>query len=357
MNRIIMIILFIIQHIIGSNFALAADFQIRAITDKIFIVNDPAGGEDQLVINSEKGLIVFDTFWSQITARQYKAEIVKYFKRDDFAYTINMVDRLDMFGGNAAYGETSIVGHDSFLDKFTGKQDEVKAEIRKLTDMWRRKADAARKRLETLEKDSDKAGIEQRWIMTCQRRADELEAGFSLILPTLVYSDRMSLDLGDLTLKLIWFGKAGNYNGMTVVVIPEEKLAIIPGFILHAQHLAPYPYHEYAELDVERWISILEELLEGKNAVERVICDMSDVWTRERAVTHLEYIRNLWNGTKEAALNGKDLDSVQDQFSLEKDFAFVKEMQVYKDHGDEWVRPQHQAHVQVFFLQHKNPRP
>ena len=29
-------------------------------------------------------------------------------------------------------------------------------------------------------------------------------------------------------------------------------------------------------------------------------------------------------------------------------------MQVYKDGGDDWIRPQHRAHVRVFFLQHKN---
>jgi len=28
-------------------------------------------------------------------------------------------------------------------------------------------------------------------------------------------------------------------------------------------------------------------------------------------------------------------------------------MQTYKDHGDDWVRPQHRSHVRGFFLQHK----
>jgi tetratricopeptide (TPR) repeat protein len=163
----------------------------------------------------------------------------------------------------------------------------------------------------------------------------------------------MTLDLGDLTLKLIWFGKAGNYNGMTVVVIPEEKLAIIPSFILHPQHLAPYPYNDYADLDVERWISILEGILAGVHAVDRVICGMGDEWSRERAYTHLEYIRKLWNSVQKAEAEGKDLSAVEDQLSLDKDFSFVKDMQVYKDRGDDWLRPQHQSHVRVFYLQHK----
>ena len=239
MKRIILIALFIIQYSLRFTNVSAQNFQIKEVSEKIFIVVDPEGGENQLVIKSEKGLIVFNTFWSEITAQKYKEEIAKALNRDDFVYTINMVDRLDMFGGNAAYQETKIIGHDSFLEKYQGKEKEVDAEIKRLIDMWRWKEDVSRKRFETHEKGSEKAINEERWMNTCKQRADELEDGFSFVLPSLFYSDRMTLDLGDVTLKLIWFDKAGNYNGMTVVVIPGEKTAIIPGFILHSQHLAP----------------------------------------------------------------------------------------------------------------------
>lgn len=354
MKRVILFAMLITLYAISFTNASAQNFQIKEISDKIFVVVDPEGGENQLVVKSEKGLIVFNTFWSEITAQKYKKEIAKALNRDDFIYTINMVDRLDMFGGNAAYKETIIIGHDSYLEKYQGKEKEVEAEIKRLIDMWRWKEDVSRERLETHEKGSETAINEERWMNTCKQRADELEGGFSLVLPTIFYSDRMTLDLGDVTLKLIWFGKAANYNGMTVVVIPEGKLAIIPGFILHSHHLAPHPHNEYADLDVPRWISIFEEILEGENAVERVICDISDVWSKERAHTHLEYIRRLWNSVEIAEADGKDLKEIQDQFSLDKDFFFVKEMQVYKDGGDDWIRPQHQSHVRVFFLQHKN---
>jgi tetratricopeptide (TPR) repeat protein len=354
MKRVILLAIFIIQYILSFTNASAQNFQIKEISAKIFIVVDPEGGENQLVITSEKGMVVFNTFWSEITAKKYKKEIAKAFNREDFAYTIDMVDRLDMFGGNAAYKETRIIGHDSFLEKYQGKEEEVEAEIKRLIDMWRWKEDVSRKRLETHEKGSEKAINEESWMNTCKQRADELEDGFSLVLPSIFYSDRMTLDLGDVTLKLIWFGIAGHYNGMTVVVIPEEKLAIIPGFILHSHHLAPHPHNVYADLDVPHWISVFEKILEGENAVERVICDISNVWSRERAHTHLEYIRKLWNSVEIAETSGKNLNEIQDQLSLDKDFSFVKEMQVYKDGSDDWIRPQHQSHVRVFFLQHKN---
>lgn len=49
------------------------------------------------------------------------------------------------------------------------------------------------------------------------------------------------------------------------------------------------------------------------------------------------------------------MNEVHEQLSLDNEFAFVEEIQVYKENSDEWIRPQHQSHVRVFYLQHKNP--
>jgi len=351
-------ILLAILVLILSSFILgtvnAQNFKVTNISDRILTIEDTLDGGRQLVIKSEKGLVVFDTYWSEITSRKYKEGIAKALNRDDFAYVINIVDRLDMFGGNAAYKGATIIGHEAFRDKYEGREEEVAAEVRDLIDMWRWKEGVSRERLDTLEKGSEVALNEERWMNSCHQRVEELENGFSLVLPTVYYDDRMELDLGDITLELIWFGKAGNYNGMTVINIPEEKTAVISNFILHSAHFAPYPYGNFAELDVPRWIAVLEELLEGENAVDKVICDHNQVWTRERALPYLGYIRKLWNRVTELEAAGKELAEVHNQLSLDNEFAFVKETRIYADNGDDWLRPQHYDHTRVFYFQHKN---
>jgi tetratricopeptide (TPR) repeat protein len=334
-------------------YANAQEFRARRIADRIFVLENVEGGEDQAVIASDSGLVILNSFWSEITAQKYKNGIMNAFERDDFIYLINMVDRLDMFGGNAAYKGIPIIGHKAFWDRYRGKEEEVSAEIEDLIEMWRWKEKVARERLPEHEPGSERALGEQRWINTCKQRADELEQGFSLVLPTEIYEDRKTLDLGDITLNLIWFGKSG-CEGMTVIEIPEEKVAIIPGFIMHSHHLAPYPQAEFKRLDIPRWIQVLEEILEGDNAVDNVLCDINQLWSRERALTHLNYIRKLWNSVSKAEAEGRDLAEIQQQLSLDNDFAFVREMQEYKDGGDDRIRPQHQTHVRLFFLQNKN---
>ncbi|MGB5874298.1 MAG: tetratricopeptide repeat protein, partial [Bacteroidota bacterium] len=78
------------------------------------------------------------------------------------------------------------------------------------------------------------------------------------------------------------------------------------------------------------------------------------ILSRERAHSHLVYIRKLWESVKAMEAEGKDLPEIQDQLSIEKAFGFVKDMEVYKKNGDEWLRPQHRDHVKLFFMQHKD---
>jgi len=165
--------------VFACGIAYAQNYQTEKVSGSVFIVSNPEVGESQVVVQSDKGLVVFDTFWSEITARQFKQEIAKALNRDDFAYTLNMIDRLDVIGGNAAYNETGIIGHDSFLEKFKGKNKEVETEVQSLIDMWRYKENEMRERLKEPEKDSETAINEQKWMNTCKRRADELEQGFT----------------------------------------------------------------------------------------------------------------------------------------------------------------------------------
>ena len=328
-----------------------SDFVISNVSDKVIVVHDRTVGESQLAINSERGIVVFDTLWSNIPARGYRAAIAEALGRDDFAYTINTVERLDLLGGNETYADTTIIAQENFRHLIS--RERVDAELKRLIEMWRWKEDVSRERLPTHEQGSAAEKNEIAWMNTCKRRAEELEQGFSLRMPDLYYKDRLTLDLGDLTLELYYFGRAG-FDAITVAVVPEEKLAIVSGFVMHDQHFAPHPFGGYVPLDVPRWLEVYGEILGEDSPVERVIWGMAgEVWPKQRALTRFDYSKKLWERTKALAAEGMTLEQVQEKLSLENEFAFVKEMQSYKDHGDDWLRPQHVGHVRVFFLQHK----
>jgi len=330
----------------------ASRFVHKKMTPRIHLLRDTQAGGAQLGIVSDKGIVLLDSFSSMPTAQRYRDAWRKALGREDFAYVLNTVDRLDIFGGNAVFKDVPIVGHRVFHEKFTPAA--VKAEIRRLIEMWRWKEDVSRKRQATHKPGSKEAKGELAWTAFCRRRAEEMEQGFKLLLPGITYNDRLALYLGDLTVEMIALGRAG-FDGMSIVVVPEEKTAIITGFIMHSQHLAPHPQERWARLDVPRWIRILEELTAEKGRVNNYIVDTSYIWTREDVKAHLRYIKTLWNRVEELEAGGETLRSVQDKLSLENEFAFVKKMKPYMEHGDDWIRPQHKTHVWLFYLQHKKP--
>jgi hypothetical protein len=328
-------------------------FELTKVSDRVFVVSHPDYG-DQVVIESAKGLVVFDSFWSEKTAGKFKEQISRLLGQGHFSYVVNMVDRLDMMGGNAAYPEAIVVGHDNIPIKYS-REAMVRTELKELITMWREKEGYSRNRMQRLDPGSEKAANEQKWLSKCRNMADDLQENFSLILPSISFSDRMKLDLQDMTVQLQWFGEAGNYHGLTVAVVPEERVAILSKSIINpAYHLAPYPQPFFGVLDVPRWISVLEQMIEGDHAVDNIILsDSHEVYSRERMQSHLEYIRRLWNSVRALEREGKNLEDIQDRLSLEREFTFVKGMQIYKTKGDAWLRPQHEMHTRLFFLQGK----
>lgn len=350
---LVLILSMISVHIFAWEQSSGQEVHIKSISDHVFIVSHQVLG-DQSVVKTKKGLMVFDSFWSEKSAREFKEAISKAFNRDDFSHVINMTDRLDFIGGNKAYTNAVIVGHEYIPTKY--RSDEaVETELKELIEFWRGAEESNQNRLNGIEEGSEQKKETLNWIEQCSRRYKELESGYSLLLPQITYSDRMTLNLDDITINLIWFGETGNYRGLTMAVIPEEKVAILSRSIINpSMHLGPYPQPDFAYLNVPRWIASFEEILEGEKAVDTIIfSDYDLVISREKLHKNLEYIRRLWNRVKSLENEGMDLEEIQDRLSFDKIFYFVKEMPLYINRGDGMTRFQHNLHIMLFFLQGK----
>lgn len=69
-----------------------------------------------------------------------------------------------------------------------------------------------------------------------ERMADDLSANYELVLPISTFSDRRTIDLGDMTLTLIHAGTASRGEATLVARIPELKLVLFGRLMFHDQH-------------------------------------------------------------------------------------------------------------------------
>jgi hypothetical protein len=326
----------------------AADADIHDISDRIKLISTEDGATT-VAINSERGIIVLDTLWCEEVAASHRAAIAKAFGKDTFSYVLTTVERLDFSGGNSLYSDATIVAHEHTRSYLSAQGADLDKALEPLVKMWRRKQEASGNRLKDKDETSTDYQNEKSWYETCKARADQLQSGFELVLPQITFNDRISLDCGDITVNLIYFGKASSSEGMYVIEIPEEKTLIFSGFILHDQHLAPTPMADSgAELDVERWLMLMDELFDVNDPPKLLLADYFREWTVERAIGRREYIRRLWEGMKKYKADGKTFEEASGDLTLEKTFPDLEKWPIYK-HGEDWYLPQHTYNQHLFW--------
>ena len=69
-----------------------------------------------------------------------------------------------------------------------------------------------------------------------KRYIQDVEEGFEIVRPSLTFADRHTLDLGDLRLELVFFGK-GHSRSDTLIYVPQERLLVTGAIVYQRLHL------------------------------------------------------------------------------------------------------------------------
>jgi hypothetical protein len=180
--------------------AQAQDVAIQRVTDHVITLSMSNLGmhTNVTVIETEKGLVVIETEMTPFVMRIIKEAAEKELGRKDWAYVINTHQHLHHAGGNSAFPDAQIIGHERM------SMDGLKHMLS--TDRGRRRycgfvgVDTA---LRQLRKTLTQAGLTpaQRETLRKRRRfCEELQweimTGFEVRNPTITFDDRYELDMG-----------------------------------------------------------------------------------------------------------------------------------------------------------------
>lgn len=181
----------------------ANDIYTERYSDRVLIVHSGKIYFDQVIcLASSKGLIMIDTGIAPSRTAEYRKIIEKEFGRDDFIYVINTHFHFDHTSGNQVFKDAVIIGHESTPDRMrqfeAGRQNFVEMRKTRLTQL--------ENQLQSFDPASEQAQRFRDLIANNRIMIDDLENNYVLTLPTLTLNDRMTLHLGDLTLKLFYFG-------------------------------------------------------------------------------------------------------------------------------------------------------
>jgi glyoxylase-like metal-dependent hydrolase (beta-lactamase superfamily II) len=237
---------------------------VTRLSDRVAVFRTSAGSEptNAIAIRSQKGIVVVDTERSPTFAAAIRRAIENEFS-GEIAYLIDTHGHADHTYGNQVFADATIIAHENAPADIEAAAERREGLVRQL----RAGIAGATRRYESLEQDSEAAVGLAQTISYYEQWANGLESGFVLTLPDSTFSDTMSLDLGDLTLELVWFGNA-HTNGDILIYCPEEQLLLV-GDLFYS---GGFPYIDSERVPyLPRWHATLDRLLQRKEGITHVV--------------------------------------------------------------------------------------
>jgi len=312
--------------------------EVRRLSEHAIVLS--IGYLQTIALATSKGIVVIDTNRGQSAGAEIRRKIAEEFGRDDFTYVINTHYHYDHTGGNKAFDDLAIIGHERCIQ---GLQKNEARDFMPNAKRYRGIAAEFRKKLQTLAPDSEEAKNIPGTISYLLSTADDFEKGFISIPPSITFNERLTLNLGDMTLKLRYFGNAHSDTDI-LIFIPEERLLLMGDIYTSAR--IPY-FPENTQLEAPLWIANLNDFLSAEYDIKPIISghtynDMPiEDWKDRR-----DYIETLWNGVKAAYKEGLTLEEIQTRFALEK--SFPKFMNVKHEWGGKNI---HEHNVKMIWMQ------
>ena len=279
-------------------------FEVQRLSDRVLVLKELSPWEsNHVVIVSAAGLVLVDPGHSAVMGRLIRQAAARELGRDRFVYVIDTHDHWGHTWGNAAFPEALVVGHESARPSM--QADAANRERRAV--YMRGQADLAAARLAELEPGSDEAVAARLERDHFERIATGLaEPSFTIQPPQLTFSDRLRLDLGDLSLEMTYLGRGHSGSDITIL-IPEEKVLLLGCFFLEQ---GPLPvFGTQPVLDPDRWLATFGAALDREPAIEHVVLGQHTVWTREQLAEMRDYIAWLWPAVQSLDAEGVGLDA------------------------------------------------
>jgi glyoxylase-like metal-dependent hydrolase (beta-lactamase superfamily II) len=336
----IMIFVFLLAPTVLPQAADEIPVEVVRLSDRVLVLREDVMGNNITAIASKKGLIVVDTSGYPSTARKMRGIIEKEFNRKDFALVINTHFHWDHAWGNQVFPEATIVGHADCPAMMDRDREYVVNRVQNL----KRGLEEQKNKLAQAEPDSREADEIRRSVRQIERDIKDHSDGFILTPPQVTFNDRMTWDLGDITLKMDFFGRA--HSGTDIFIhIPEEGILLTGDIFLDRRWLPLFAGQP--ELDIPKWIEVLHAVLDGPDKLSQIIPGHLDLWTPEKLDLWRDYIVDLWDGLQKAKAEGLAFEAAAARFPLGEKYFYLRE----NGFSDARIQEFHRGNLEAFWSQ------
>ncbi len=235
-------------------------------------------------IATQNGIVVIDAGISHSLTAEYRKVIEQVFGRNDFAYLINTHSHPDHIGGNQVFVDAVIVGHENCLNEipdYWKDIEKIKTGLLKIVNDYENQL----KTFDPEWQDSLEIYLQK---VRYQHTYKDLIKDRNVTVPTKTFKDTMNVSMGDITLNLIYFGKAHSKSDI-IIHIPEEKILMVGD--LFSQGGRPSIGDANKE-DFERWIIVKHWIDDRMDKIDKIIGGHGQIMDSNDLESFLEYIED-----------------------------------------------------------------
>jgi len=324
----------------------SAEFvRIERLSDRVVIGYWLGTGRTNFVaIKSQKGLVIIDTEMSPRIMAPIKKTLENALGRDDWAYVINTHAHMHHAGGNCLFKDAVVIGHDNLpadmqwlIDKQTDekwKRKDLNNNANTIRNLQALLPRVAGNRLQTRRIQGE--------IKFFELNTQDIKEGFEIVKPTVTFSDKYTLDLGDLRLELVFFGKGHSLSDI-LIYIPKERILVTGAIVYQRGHLPGIT--ENAELkDIYRYISVLNAFLDKSVKIDYVIASHSPVLTRNDLKLVRDYYTTMLDVIRSAQQEGLTLEQAKKDFAVHKKFPHF-----FQRRAAQWAKAKQDRNITVLW--------
>ncbi len=253
--------------------------EIKRISDRVIVFSCLDVNVSAII--SRKGIIIIDTNRSPSIMKEIEEEIENIFGRNDIINIINTHGHWDHCSGNQLFKEVNIIGHKNCVEYINHNKSNSPINIwylnRRISKMKKDVTNSNRNEAELTEIKSNITG----WNLVKQ----DFENKYRPTPPTTTFLDSLTLDLGDLTLRMIYCGNAHTNNDI-FIFIPEEKL-VFTGDMFISENRFGFSINKL--VDVQRIITSMNIITNELNEIEFIIPGHGELFSG-KAWDELKYI-------------------------------------------------------------------
>jgi len=322
------------------------DITVQRLSPRVAVFYGDPWDNAIVALATQKGIVVVDAPFSKTISQGFRNAIQAEFKRKDFVYLINTHEDLCHVGGNEAYADLPIIGHESLRREMLKSMDDPKR-VENVRGIGEREVATSKQYL--LKNDPKK--LQDPGFVNYEKSWQIIQADYhenpALVPPTITFDREMTLHLGDITVWLMYYGRA-HAVADTIISIPEENL-ILTGGIFYPNHvpIAAKVTEEATPAIVNNWFVVMHRLLNEANENTRFLASHHRaVMKKEQYQQFVSYLEAVWNGVQRAKTSGKTLEQAKAEIPL-KDFPEIAKLPNEELRGTEWeILDIHQQNIE-----------